>query len=206
MDNQAMEQIQYGLYVLGTGAGNRKNGCIINACMQAAMQPTCIAISVLNKNYSCELIKESGLFTLSILDTSVSYEIIRHFGMQSGRDTDKLEGLKLPEDANGIPYLSQTACAMLSCRVINSQQFDSHTLFTAEVTDAKQLSSENAVTYAEYHSRIKPKQTKSADDKEICGWRCKICGYIYESGELPPDYICPLCGHGAEDFEPIYKN
>jgi flavorubredoxin/rubredoxin len=40
-------------------------------------------------------------------------------------------------------------------------------------------------------------------EKKKKGFVCKICGYIYEGEELPPDFVCPICKHGAEFFEPI---
>lgn len=205
MDNKVMDKIHYGMYLLSTKVEGRKNGCIINTCMQLTTEPMQIAVAVLNVNLSCDMIKESGLFTLSILDESVTYETISHFGMQSGRNIDKFEGMKTPEDNNGIPYIEWAACGMLSCKVVNQFDFGSHTLFVAEVTDGKMLSNQEPVTYAQYHKDIKPKPEKIEQDRVITGWRCKICGYIYEGSTLPDDYICPLCGHGIEDFEPIYQ-
>ena len=113
-------------------------------------------------------------------------------------------GLPLPEDDNGVPYMGWASCAMLSCRVVSSQDLGSHTLFIAEVTDAKVLSDRTPVTYADYQDHIKPKPEKKKEDRPIVGWKCKICNYVYEGSTLPADYQCPLCGHGPEDFEPVY--
>ena len=159
---------------------------------------------MLNSNYTCELIKESGVFALSLLDQKVTFETIKHFGFQSGRDVDKLAGLQMPTDKNDVPYLGWQSCAVISCRVVNSQDLGSHTLFIAEVEDAVVLSDNAPLTYAQYQSDIKPKP-KKLEDKKIIGWRCKICGYVYDGSELPVDFTCPLCGHGAEDFEPVYE-
>ena len=203
MDNRALYSLSYGVFLLGTRSGDRKNGCITNTCMQVANSPTRIAISVINANYSCELLKESGYFTLSILDKTVSFETIKHFGFQSGRNVDKLVNLKMPEDVNGVPYLGWSACAVISAKVVESHDLGSHTLFIAEIVDASVLSEEEPVTYAYYQSHIKPKPAAS-DNRKAKAWKCKICGYVYEGSELPKDFVCPLCGHGPDDFEPVY--
>lgn len=206
MDQKALYNLSYGVFVLSTKSGGAVNGCITNTCMQVAKSPTRVAISVLNTNYTCDLIKESGVFALSILDQNVTFETIKHFGFQSGRNVDKFGCMSAPLDKNGIPYLGWQTCAVLSCKVVGSQDLGSHTMFIAEVEDAKRLSETAPLTYADYQNNVKPKPEKKAEDKKIVGWRCKICNYIYEGSELPADYICPLCGHGAEDFEPIYAS
>lgn len=205
MDKKSMYSLCYGVFFLGTRSGDKKNGCITNTCIQVANSPTRVAISVINTNYSCDLIKESGVCTITMLDQSVTFETIKHFGMQSGRDVDKMDGLTLPEDVNGVPYLSWSACAMLSLKVVESIDLGSHTMFVCEVIDGKVLSDKDPLTYADYQNNIKPKPAAVQVDKKIKAWKCKICGYVYEGSELPKDFSCPLCGHGPEDFEPIYE-
>lgn len=206
MDNKALFNLSYGVFMLSTKSGEIANGCITNTCMQVANSPTRIAISVLNANYTCELIKKSGVFALSILDQTCTFETIKHFGFQSGRDVNKFADVQMPIDVNGVSYLGWQTCAMLSCKVVSVQDLGSHTLFVAEVVDAKVLSENTPLTYADYHSKVKPKSAEKIKDKKIIGWRCKICNYVYEGSELPADYNCPICGHGAEDFEPIYES
>lgn len=204
MDKKALYDLSYGVFMVGVRSGDKKNGCITNTCIQVANSPTRVAISVLNTNYTCDLIKESGIFTVSLLDKTVSFDTIKYFGMQSGRNVDKLGELPLPEDENGVPYMGWSSCAMLSCKVLSSEDLGSHTLFIAEVLDAKKLSEEEPLTYAYYQSDVKPKPAAKPEEKKIVGWKCKICGYVYEGSELPADFSCPLCGHAADDFEPIY--
>ncbi|MCI7790737.1 MAG: flavin reductase [Lachnospiraceae bacterium] len=206
MDKKALYSLSYGVFMLSTKAGDKVNGCITNTCMQVANSPTRVAISVINANYTCELIMQSKAFALSLLDQTCTFETIKHFGFQSGRDVNKFENMKVPTDTNGIPYLGWQACAVISCKVVDSQDLGSHTLFIAEVEDAKVLSENAPLTYADYQSKVKPKPEAKATDKKIVGWRCKICNYVYEGSELPTDFTCPLCGHGAEDFEPIYES
>lgn len=203
MDNKALYNLSYGVFVLGTCDGEKINACITNTCIQVASNPTRIAISVLNQNLTCDMIKSSGVFTLSVLDNPCTFDLIKHFGMQSGKNVDKFASFSHETDENGCPYIKQSVCSVLKCKVISSQDLESHTLFIAEVQDAFIVSKNPPLTYADYQNKIKPKPTVN-NEKKIIGWRCKICGYEYMNPELPADFECPLCGHPAEDFEPIY--
>ena len=207
MDNKALYKLSYGVFLLTTKTDSKVNGCITNTCIQVANSPTRVAIAVLNTNYTCDLIKESGIFTVSLLDDTCKFETIKHFGMQSGRDVNKFEYLDLPKDLNGVPYLGWQTCAVISCKVVEQHELGSHTLFIGEIEDAQQLSDNAPLTYADYQNHVKPKPSAkpAPSDKKIVGWRCKICSYVYEGSELPDDYLCPLCGHGKDDFEPIYE-
>lgn len=209
MDKKAIYNLSYGVFMVSTKAGEVANGCITNTCIQVASNPVRIAISVLNSNYTCDLIKESGIFAVSILDNDCTFETIKHFGFQSGRDVDKFENITPPTDCNDVPYLGWQSCAVISGKVVEQHDLGIHTLFIAEVVDAKVLSDKEPITYAKYQNEIKPKNNAASakeDGKKIVGWRCKICNYVYEGSKLPEDYACPLCGHGADDFEPIYES
>ena len=206
MDKKALYKLSYGVFMLSTKVGSKVNGCITNTCMQVAGSPTRIAICVINTNYTCDLIKESGVFALTLLDQTAGFELIQHFGFQSGRDVDKFANLRLPEDVNGIPYLAWQACAVISGKVTNSLDLGTHTMFIAEVVDAKVLSEEAPLTYADYQDHVKPKKKEAKEQRPIKGFRCRICGYVYEGAVLPEDFLCPLCGHGPEDFEPVFAD
>ena len=207
MDSKALFKLQYGVFVLGTKEGEVVNACITNTCIQVTSSPkTRVAIAVINTNYTCELIKKSGVFAVTVLDESVSNELIANFGYQSGRNVNKFLSYPPEFDKNGCPYLKQSAAAVLSCRVESSQDLGSHTLFIAEVEEAEILGDKTPVTYSYYQSNIKPKKAEAKTEKKITGWKCKICGYTYEGEKLPEDFVCPWCGHGPEDFEPIYAD
>ena len=208
MDNKALYTLQYGVFLLGTKAAGKSNACITNTCFQAANSPTRIAISVIKQNLTCQMIEESGVFALSVLSRSCSFETIKHFGYQSGRTVDKFADYEYETAANGCPYISKDVCSVIEAKVCNKLDLGTHMLFIAEVTDAKILNNSEPLTYAYYQSDIKPKAggaSAGAESKKIKGWRCKICGYEYDGSELPADYECPMCGHPAEDFEPIYE-
>ena len=185
--------------MLATRSGNVVNGCITNTCIQVANNPVRIAISVLNSNYTCDLIKESGIFTLSLLDQTCSFETIRHFGFQSGRTVDKFEGQKVNRSGNGLVFLDKYINAFMSLKVEQYVDLGTHGMFICSVTEARVMSDQETMTYTYYQNNVKPKpQTEGKK-----GFVCKVCGYIYEGDELPEDIICPLCKHGAVDFEPI---
>lgn len=200
MNNAAMFQLTYGLFVLTAKDGEKDNGCIINTVQQVTSTPNRISIAVNKNNYTHDMIIKTGEFNVSILSEEVPFDIFKHFGFQSGRDTDKFAEFHVyNRSENGIAYLNKYANAFLSGKVVQTVDLGSHTLFIADVTDGEVLSSVPSVTYAYYHKNIKP-QPQATKAK---GWRCKICGYIYEGEELPADFICPICKHGAADFERI---
>ena len=197
MDNKALFNIGYGLYVVTAKDGDRSNGCIINTVMQVTSSPLLIAVGVNKQNYTHDLIIKNGEFNISILTEDAPFEVFRHFGFQSGKLVDKLsdyEGKSLGE--NGLFYLTKYTNAYLSCKLIDTIDFGTHSLFKAEVIDAKIINEDDAVTYTYYHKNIKPKPEQQSKK----GWRCNICGYVHEGESLPSDFICPLCKHGAADF------
>jgi len=204
MDQKALFSLQYGVFVLGSHFEGRINACITNTCFQAASDPVRIAVSVMNSNLTCEMIKQSGSFALSVLDSRCTFETIKNFGYQSGRNVNKFADFPYVLDESGNPYLTNEICAVLSAKVVKTVDLGTHSLFIAEITDAKTLSQSSPITYIGYQKVIKPKLVVNTE-KKIIGWRCKICGYVYEGAELPADFICPLCGHPASDFEPIYE-
>lgn len=205
MDNKALYNLSYGVFLLGAKNDEKVNACITNTFIQVASEPLRVAISVLNNNFTCDLIKQTGFFNLSVLDNTCDFELIKRFGYQSGRNVDKFAGFEYGTDSNGCPFILDHACSVFQCKVLSKTDLGTHTLFIATIDDAKVVSSNPPLTYADYQNNVKPK-TKVESSKKIIGWRCKICGYEYMEPELPKDYICPMCGHPAEDFEPIYES
>lgn len=201
MDNNALFKIGYGLYVLTARDGERDNGCITNTVMQITSQSPYMAVCAVNKrNLTHDMIRKSGVFNLSVLTEKTPFSVYERFGFHSGRDTDKFADFRgVERSENGLLYLTEDANAVLSFRVTEANDFGTHTLFSAEITDASVLSDAPSVTYDFYQRKIKPKPKA----KKAKGWRCEICGYVYEGEELPPDFICPLCKHGVGDFVKI---
>lgn len=205
IEQSAMYKITYGLFVLTTTDGEKQNGCIVNTVAMITDSPKRITVYVNKANYTEELLRKTGIFNVSVLTESAPFEVFKQFGFCSGRDTDKYAGKEYPKTENGLYYLPEHANAVLSAKVVDAYDYGTHTLFVAEVTEAKTLSQEKSVTYEYYQSNIKPKpQAKQEEtEKKTKKWVCKICGYVHEGEELPEDFICPWCKHPASDFEPM---
>ena len=200
IEPNAMFKLSYGLFVLTAGS-EKDNGCIINTVTQITDSPKRISIAVNKANYTHDLILKSGAFNVSILDTNADFALFTRFGFQSGRDADKFAGLNsIARSENGLIYLTKMCNAFLSGKVIQTLDYGTHTVFIADVTEARLLENTPSMTYAYYFEHVKPKPNNLTTPH---GWICKICGYVYEGDELPADYVCPLCKHGVEDFERV---
>ena len=199
MNNDVMFKIGYGLYVL-TARDEKDNGCIINTVMQVTSNPLQVAIAVNKKNYTNEMIQKTRKFNLSILSEKSDFELYKHFGFQSGRDVDKFADFSdVKRSPNGVLYITKGTNAYISAYVQQEVELGTHSMFIAQLVAAESLSDDKSATYDYYQKCIKQKPQEMPKK----GWRCKICGYIYEGENLPADYICPVCKHGATDFEKI---
>lgn len=194
-------KINYGLYVLSTKIDEDKfNGCIINAVNQISSDK--IMVSVNKQNYTAEIFKNTRVANLSILTKYCPFEVFKRFGFQSGRNVDKFCDFDYYAlSNNGLPYITEFANSYISLKVVDIIDLGSHYGFICEQSDSKQLNNDESVTYSYYLKSIKPKPIVNETKK--VGWRCKICGYVYEGKELPKDFVCPICKHGIEDFEKI---
>ena len=185
MDRKAMYKLSYGLFILTAKEAEKDNGCIINTAIQAASEPNQLSICVNKANYTHDMIQRTGKFTVSVLSQKAQFELFKHFGFQSGRDTNKFEAFEqCARGTNGIYYITEGTNAYISVTVTNIP----------------------SATYDYYQNNIKPKPQevgKTEDSQTI--WRCRICGYEYVGEELPDDFICPLCKHPASDFEKVVK-
>lgn len=199
IENRSMFKLSYGLFVLTAKTDEKDNGCIVNTVQQIAQDPLKIAVAVNKENYTHDIIKKTGVFNVSVLDEGVPFSVFERFGFQTGRDVNKFDGFGMVERTeNGVLYLTENCNAVISGKVTEVVDCGSHSLFVAEVTGAKVLSDEPSVTYQYYFDHIKPKPAQKKT-----GYICKICGYVYEGEILPDDFVCPLCKHGAADFEKI---
>lgn len=202
MDTKAMFKLGYGLYILTSRSEDKDNGCIINTVAQVTSKPNRISITVNKDNFTHDMIVKEGIFNVSVLTTDASFGVFQRFGFQTGRDCNKFDGYsEVKRAVNGVLYCMEGTNAYISAKVMNQIDLGTHTMFIADVTDCEVLSDAASVTYDYYQKNIKP-QPKEKEDT-VTGYRCSICGYIYEGDELPADFVCPLCKHGAEVFEPI---
>jgi flavorubredoxin/flavin reductase (DIM6/NTAB) family NADH-FMN oxidoreductase RutF len=202
VDPATMFKLSYGLFVLTARDTNKDNGCIINTVMQITVSPVKITIGVNKANYTHDMILKTGKFNVSVLSEKAPFRVFQQFGFHSGKDTDKFAGSgEASRTENGVRYVSEWTNAVISGEVKESIDCGTHTLFIAEVKQAFSLSRDPSVTYQYYFDNIKPKPQPPKGNKK--GFVCKICGYVHESDTLPDDFICPLCKHGAADFEPV---
>ena len=202
VDSKTMFKLSYGLFVLTSQFEGKDNGCIVNTVIQITSTPMRISVAVNKTNYTHDMILKSGVFNVSILSESAPFSIFQQFGFNTGRDTDKFAGCAYNDrSANNIRYIPEHTTGVISAKVKESVDCGTHTIFVADVTQAFVTSGEASVTYAYYFSHIKPRPQPVEKSKK--GFTCKICGYIYEGDKLPDDFICPVCKHGAVDFEPL---
>ena len=199
IDPSALHRIGYGLYVLTVNDGKKDNGLIVNTVTQVASKPLCISVAVSKSNYSAEVIRETGIMNVNCLTTEAPFSVFERFGFQSGRVVDKFAGCTPFRSDNGLVFLPRYINAFLSLKVEQYVDLDTHGMFICSVTEARILSDKETMTYTYYLENVKPKP--ETEGKK--GYVCKICGWVYEGETLPQDIVCPLCKHGAADFEPI---
>ncbi len=198
-DLTALFNIGYGLYVVTCHDGKKDNGLIVNTVTQVTSTPNRIAVTINKENYSHHVIKQTGIMNINCLTTEAPFSVFEHFGFQSGRTVDKFANCQPLRSDNGLVFLPRYINSFMSLKVEQYVDLDTHGMFICSVTEARVISGKETMTYAYYHANVKPKpQTEGKK-----GYVCKICGYVYEGEELPEDFICPLCKHGASDFEPI---
>jgi len=198
-DMTALFRIGYGLYVVTSNDGNRDNGLIVNTVTQVSDNPNRIAVNINKANYSHHVIKQTGVLNVNCLSIEAPFKVFETFGFQSGRNVNKFEGCTPIRSDNGLVILPKYINAAFSLKVENYVDMGSHGMFICSVTEARVMSDVETMTYTYYQKNVKPKP-KTEGKK---GYVCKVCGYIYEGDELPDDIVCPLCKHGAADFEPI---
>ena len=198
-DLTALFNIGYGLYVITSNDGKKDNGLIVNTVTQVTNQPNRIAVCINKQNYSHHTIKNTGVMNVNCLSTDAPFSVFENFGFQSGKNVDKFAGSEILRSDNGLAFLPKYINSFMSLKVEDYVDLDTHGMFICTVTEARVISDRETMTYTYYQNNVKPKP--ETEGKK--GWVCKICGYVYEGDELPEDFICPLCKHGAADFEPI---
>ena len=202
MEN-VMNKLTYGLFVLSVNCYKKDNACIINTAMQVTADPNRISIAVNKANHTADMLGYVDDFTVSVISEDADFELFKRFGFASGREVEKFEGFDdVKRVKNGTYAVTNGTNAYISAHIEQRIDLGTHILYIAAVTDSEILSSVPSATYSYYHSNIKPKP-QNAENKKKTVWRCTVCGYEYEGEELPADFICPICKHGAADFEKV---
>jgi len=198
-DLTALFKIGYGLYVVTSNDGKKDNGLIVNTVTQVTSTPNRIAVTINKDNYSHHVIKQTGKMNINCLTVEAPFKVFEAFGFRSGRNVDKFADCEPLRSDNGLVFLPRYINSFMSLKVEQYVDLDTHGMFICSVTEARVLSDKETMTYSYYHSNVKPKP--ETEGKK--GYVCKICGYVYEGEDLPEDFVCPLCKHGASDFEKI---
>lgn len=207
MNEKALYKLTYGLYIISSEDNGKVSGCVANTLQQVTSSPMQLAITLNKNNYTEQLIEKSGKFNGVVLTQNVDMDTIRRFGFQSGKDVNKYDGISFSYDALNIPYIKDHVAARFSCKVVSKLDLGTHVLFVGEVVDCDVVNDEEVMTYAYYHqvkNGATPKNAPSfQEEKTSGGWRCTICGYIYEHDVLPDDFVCPWCKAPKDVFEKI---
>ena len=199
MKKEGLKKLSYGIYIINT----KNSGCIVNTLTQVTNDKVIIAIN--KENYTNKMLKKNKIFNATVLTVNTDMEIIQTFGFTSSKENDKYKNFQIEKDTNNIPYIKENMAALIECEVINEIDLDTHTVFIAKILNTKKLSDEEVMTYDYYHkvkNGITPPKAPTYE-KPKKGYRCKICGYVYEGETLPEDFVCPICGAPATAFEKI---
>ena len=198
IDPKALYNIGYGLYVVTCKDGAFDNACIVNTVTQVTNTPLIVSVTINKANLTCEMVKKTKELNINCLSVDAPFKVFEDYGFVSGRDKNKFEGVDVVRSGNGLVYLTQYTNALLSLQVKSSIDLGTHEMFICEVTESKVFNKKESMTYAYYQANVKPKPEAKGK-----GYVCTVCGYVYEGEELPEDFVCPLCKHGASDFEKI---
>ena len=226
MNTKALYKLGYGLYVVTSKKGSRRNGQIANTVFQITSEPPTIAVSINKSNLTHEFITESKVLAVSILSQDTPLSFIGHFGFKSGRDIDKLSGINFKTGETGAPVVTDNTLAYLEAKVNKEVDVGTHTIFIGELVGAEVIKEGEPMTYA-YYQQVKrgttPKTAPSyvEEKKEVprmSKYKCKVCTYVYdpELGDpdggikpgtpfekIPDDWTCPVCGAPKSEFERV---
>lgn len=223
VNRNAFRSLNYGLYIVGAQADGLKAGCVVNTFQQVTSTPPCVSVALNKDNVTTDVVLKSGRYTVSVLSQDASMDLIGVFGFRASNEVDKYAGVSYELDSAGVPYVTETAVAFFSVRVVQTVDVGTHYMFIGEVEQAEVLSDDTPMSYGYYHevkrgktpakaSSFVPKEEQEAEKPAVAeeeqapkkyAWQCEICGHIEYLDELPEGYECPLCGQGPEAFERI---
>ncbi|MEG2814182.1 MAG: flavin reductase [Oscillospiraceae bacterium] len=209
METNAIFKLTYGVFFLSTEQNEKINACVVNTVAQVTQTPLKISVTVLKSNLTHNMIKSSNKFFVGIMGENVSLDLIDNFGSQSGKSADKFSGMQIKKDVLGNPIIEDGCIATLTCEVTQTLDLTTHTMFIAQVVDAKNISNENPLTYAKYREKKSAKSAEKGGEKmaEKATYECTVCHYVYDGDipfeDLPDDYVCPVCGEPKSAFEKV---
>ncbi len=197
VDNKALYNIGYGLYVITTNDGSKHNGMICNTVTQLTSTPLMVSVTINKSNFTCETVQKTGIMNVNCLTIATPFSVFEKYGFASGREVNKFDS-DVKTSENGLAVLDRYINSYMSLKVEQSIDLGTHIMFICTVTEAEVINSAETMSYSYYHKNVKPKPQLKAS-----GYICKICGYVYDGETLPEDFVCPICKHPASDFEPV---
>ena len=209
MDERALFKLSYGLYIISSSYEGKDAGCVANTLAQVTNSPNRLSIALNKNNETTNVIQKAGRFSAVVLTQNIDMGVIGTFGFQSSRDINKFEQVNFARDEAGVPYITDHVAARVSVKVSSTLDLGSHILFIGELEEAEILSDEEVMTYAYYHqvkNGLTPRNAPSYQEEKVekkVGWKCSVCGYIYEGDPLPADFICPICHQDSSVFVKI---
>ncbi len=204
-NTKAYEAMDYGMYLVSTSANGKRQGCIATSFAQVtSSRPPRFTVTLNKDHATTDAVLASGVFSVTLLAADCPEEVVNTFGYKSGRVGDKFTGFEAKADEAGCPYLTEHMVSRVSCRVVEKLEIGSYILFVGEATEAEVLAGGQMLTLGAFTNRGKSTPLTATVVREMVGsgFRCTVCGYIYESETLPPDYICPVCHAPASKFVP----
>jgi len=232
LDVQSLFKLTYPMCITSSVKDGKYNGCIVNTTFQIVPEPVIMAMSVNRQCLTHEYITASGVFAVAVLAQEAPMPFIGRWGFRSGRDIDKFKHTDYRIGQTGAPIVLNYAVAVLEAEVIDARDFGTHKLFVGKVVTCESVSDSEPMTYAYYrdikHGRtpktaatyvqIEPEKKTTTGAKEMKKYKCLVCGYIYDPAasdpensvqpgtafeDLPDDWVCPECGAGKDEFEPV---
>lgn len=230
MDITALFTLNYGLYIVSSEKNGAFNGQISNTVFQLTAQPICLAVCVNKLNLTHEYIQSSQKFSVSVLEQDTPMTFIGTFGFKSGKDIDKSVGIQLLKGITGCPIVSDYSVSYVECKVIQSMDVFTHTVYIGEVVDTQHIKKATPMTYSYYHQikggKTPPKASTYSGDAEKTKektmnnekWVCDVCGWEYDPEvgdpdndippgtafeDLPDDWVCPVCGASKDEFSKL---
>ncbi len=222
---EALYNITYGLYIVTSGCKDKPAGFIANAAFQVTSEPPQFAVCCNKNNYSASIIRQSGMFGLSVLHKDASAELIGTFGYKSGKDINKFDQVAVKYTNSGLPLVIQDTLVVLEFKLVQEIDAGTHYIFIGELiaTDIIDATAE-PLTYAYYRKIKKGKAPKNAptyiDESRLINtltqntpeqnnahqYKCEVCGYLYTEDyagafdALGPNWVCPVCGVTKNEF------
>lgn len=206
MNAKAYEKMNYGLSLVSVAAQGKRQGCIVSSFAQVTSSYPPKFVVTLNKdNETCKAVAAAGSFSATLLREDCPEELVNQFGYKSGRVGDKFAGYEVKTDEAGNPYLPEHMVSRISCRIVDKLEIGNYILFVGEATETEMLKDGAVLTLDAFTNRGKttPPNATVYRTMQTGGWRCTVCGYVYQGDELPEDFVCPICGATRDKFVKI---